>query len=201
MHKITCARWLAREIEEAGETVLGVVPNAVDPREFFLEAPIETRGPRVVALYHRHPVKGPDVLIAALDRLRAAMPEVRADVIAARPPSHRLPPWVDVHLRLPIASLRALYNRAAVVLHTSRSEGWGLVPMEAAACGCAVAATANEGVREYLADGETMRVDLLWHPDERIRLARAAGEAVARYRWPELTARFEALLQRGVAAV
>jgi hypothetical protein len=70
-------------------------------------------------------------------------------------------------------------------------------------------------VQEYLADGATMRAvpvgdgaalaeaarDLLMHPDERLRLARAAGEAVAGYRWPELTGRFEALLEQRVAAV
>lgn len=212
--RITVAEWIRRRVEAEGGPVAGVVPNAVDPAEFFVERPVEGRPARVVALYHRQHVKGPDVLIEALERLKAALPEVEADVIAARRPSHRLPGWVRVHVRPSVPALRALYNGAAVVLHTSRSEGWGLVPMEAAACGCAVAATASEGVQEFLADGHSMRavpvgdgaalaaaaLDLLRHPEERVRLARAAGEAAARYRWPELTARFEALLQQGVAA-
>ena len=37
--------------------------------------------------------------------------------------------------RPPVDALRALYNGAAVFLHPSRSEGFPLVPMEAAACG------------------------------------------------------------------
>lgn len=207
--RITCARWLARRVEEEGEAVAGVVPNAIDPSEFFIERPVERRPLRVVALYHRLPVKGPDVLIEALERLKAALPAVEADVFAARRPGRRLPGWVRVHVRPDVEALRALYNGAAVFIHPSRGEGWPLVPMEAAACGCAVAASANEGISEYLTYGATMRAvpvgdgaalaeaafGLLRHPTERIRLARAAGEAVARYRWPALTAHFEALLE------
>jgi glycosyltransferase involved in cell wall biosynthesis len=209
MHRITCAHWLRRAVEASGAPVLGVVPNAIDPAEFFLERPIEGRARRVVALYHRHEVKGPDVLLDVLGRLRAAMPGVEADVFAARPPSHRLPPWVRVHVRPSTAALRAIYNGAAVLLHTSRSEGWPLVPMEAAACGCAVAATANEGIREYFADGETMRAvppgdaaalaeaagGLLADLEARTRLAEAARRAVGQLSWETSTARFEALLQ------
>jgi glycosyltransferase involved in cell wall biosynthesis len=212
MHRITCAHWLRHAVEAEGEAVLGVVPNAIDPDEFFVERPLEARPPRVVALYHRHPVKGPDVLITVLRHLREARPDVEADVFAARPPSHRLPSWVRVHVRPSVAELRALYNGAALLLHTSRSEGWPLVAMEAAACGCAVAATANEGIREYLADNESMRavasgdgealaraaLDLLDSPAERVRLAEAARDAVADYRWTTSTERLEVLLQRVV---
>jgi glycosyltransferase involved in cell wall biosynthesis len=81
--------------------------------------------------------------------------------------------------------------------------------MEAAACGCAVVATANDGIQEYLEDGATMRMvsvgdaralaraadALLDDASQRIRLAEAARSEVARYRWSELSARFEALLQ------
>ena len=209
MHRITCAKWLRDVVEEAGAPVLGVVPNALDPDEFFLERPVETRPRRVAALYHRHPVKGPDVLIEALGYLKAAVPDVKADVFAARPPSHRLPPWVRFHVRPAAAALRAIYNSAGVLLHTSRSEGWPLVPMEAAACGCAVAATGNEGIREYLTEGVTMRAVpagdgralaeaarfLLESDGERVRLAEAARRAVASFTWEASTAHLEALLQ------
>lgn len=200
---LTCAGWLAREIEAAGRAVRAVIPNAIDPREFGLDEPVSGRAPRVVALYHRHPVKGPDVLIEALTRVLREWPHTTAAVFCARPPSHRLPTEVEVHVRPDPLALRRLYNSAAVLLHPSRSEGWPLVPMEAAACGCAVVACANPGVQEYLRDGETMRavpvgdgaalgratLDVLANPDERVRLAEAARTRVGAMSWAESTAR------------
>ena len=206
--RIAVATWIAETVEAAGCPVAGVVPNAVDPADFTLDAPVAGRGPRVVALYHRLPAKGPETLVAALDHLRRLRPDVEADVIAARPPSHRLPKYVRVHIRPDAHALRALYNRAAVVLHTSRLDGWGLVPMEAAACGCAVVATASRGVAEFLRAGVSMRevpvgdalalaaetAALLADEPARVALATAGMADVARFSWDASTAEFERLL-------
>ena len=199
MRRITCASWLAEEIRQSGETVDAVIPNAVDPADFGVDVPIEDRRPSVVALYHRHPVKGPDVLIEALERIRVSSPDVRSTVFSARPPSHALPDGVEVHVRPD--DLRGLYNASAVLLHPSRSEGWPLVPMEAAACGCAVVGCANPGVQEYLEPGVSMRavpvgdgralgeaaLDVLNDAALRQRLAAAAQEVVMRSSWTDST--------------
>ena len=212
MVRIAVARWIAETVEATGFPVLGVVPNAVDPADFALDMPLDGRGARVVALYHRLPSKGPDTLITALHEMRHIRGDLEADVIAARPPSHVFPPWVRVHVRPAPDELRALYNGVAVVLHTSRLEGWGLVPMEAAACGCAVVATASRGVAEFLRAGVSMlevpvgdagalaeaAIGLLDDPDSRIRLAHAAMADVARFSWDASTDAFETLLMQAV---
>lgn len=209
LSKFTCANWLRREIEQAGEEVLGVVPNAIDPQEFFIEEPIETRPDRVVSLYHRHPVKGADTLIRTLQVMKQALPELEADVFSARRPSHRLPSWVNIHVRPSIQDLRRLYNRSAVLLHTSRREGSPLVPMEAAACGCALVATDNEGVQEYFRNGDSMRMApigdaeslaesacaLLRDAKERKRLATAALDSVLALAWTDSTMELERILK------
>ena len=209
MPLLTCAEWLRDEMRASGLDPLAVIPNAVDPRDFALDVPVEDRPPRVVALYHRHPVKGPDVLIEAIEQLQAAMPSVAVTVFSARPPSHRLPAGVNLLVRPEPAALRSLYNHSSVVLHTSRSEGWGLVPMEAAACGCAVVASDSRGVSEYLEDGISMRAvpagdgaalgqaarAVLRDSTERVRLALAARHAVSRFRWDESTAILESALR------
>ena len=209
MTRVAVAEWIAETLREHGEDVAAVVPNAIDPAAFALDRPVRTRETRVVALYHRLPVKGPDVLVTALERLREELPEVQADVISARPPRHHLPGWVGLHIRPNAETLRAIYNRAAVCLHTSRLEGWGLVPMEAAACGCAVVATASRGVAEFLRDGRSMvevpvgdgralateAARLLRDVDARATMAQAAMEDVARFSWEESTHRFEAVLR------
>lgn len=208
LRRVAVAAWLADVLREAGHPVEGVVPNAVDPDEWFVTTPQADRSARVIAMYHRHPVKGPEVLIEALRDLRRRRPEVTASVVAARPPSHRLPEWVDLSIRPARDELRALYNRAAVCLHTSRVEGWGLVPMEAAACGCAVVATASRGPREFLTPGRSMvevpvgdarglaeaAARVLSDVPLRTRLAEAARASVASFSWSASTDRLEALL-------
>ncbi len=208
MARIAVASWIAATIEAAGFPVLGVVPNAVDPAEFAVDVPLTNRGPRIVALYHRLPVKGSDTLVTALGEIRHLRRDVQADVFAARRPGRVLPPWVRIHVRPDAVMLRALYNRSAVALHTSRLEGWGLVPMEAAACGCAVAATASRGVAEFLRAGVSMdevpvgdagalaeaAVGLLDDPDRRIQRAEAAIADVGRFSWSESTDTFERLI-------
>jgi len=206
--RIAVSEWVATLVRDHGYPVLGVIPNAVDPADFTLTTPVSDRPPSVVALYHRHPVKGPDTLISALHRIRDARPDVTTTVLAARPPSHRLPDGVDVEIRPAADRLCQLFNASAVCLHTSRSEGWALVPMEAAACGCAVAATASRGPREYLTDGASMlevpvgdgialadtALRLLNDETLRVRIAEAGVRDVAGFSWAESTARLERLL-------
>ena len=203
--RLTVASWLAALLESHGAPVEAIVPNAVDRTVFTPTRPLEERERRVVALYHRHPVKGPETLLEALHRMKELDPEVGADVISSRPPQHRFPDWVSVHVRPPQDKLVWLYNGASVCLHTSRLEGWGLVPMEAAACGCAVVATASRGVSEYLSDGRSMclvevgdaeglathAAGLLADMERRLELARAAVEDVSRFTWTDSTRRLE----------
>ncbi len=205
----TCARWLADAVRAAGHPALGHLPNAVDPDEFGLDRPLAGRAPRVLWLYHRLPSKGPDEGQAAIARIRAARPDAQVDVFCARPPAHRFPDGVRVHVRPDHATLRRLYNEAAVFLHPSHVEGWPLPPMEAMACGAAVIAAANDGVREYL-DATCGRLvplgdagaladaalALLANDAERVRLAEAARERVAGFSWDDSTTRLEGFLDR-----
>ena len=206
--RIAVASWIAETVGAAGAPVAGVVPNAVDTDRFRSFVDPADRAPRVIALYHRLPSKGPDILIDTLQGLRSDMQEVEADVIAARPPQHRFPSWVRVHVRPDAYQLVDLYNHAAVCLHTSRLEGWGLVPMEAAACGCAVVATESKGVNEYLVPDRSMLqvpVDdiaglvaacrrVLADDALRLRLSEAAVEDVSRFSWEASTDQLERLL-------
>ncbi len=49
--------------------------------------------------------------------------------------------------------MAAFYNRCDLFVFASRSEGFGLPPLEAMACGCAVVTTDCGGVRDYVAPG------------------------------------------------
>ena len=204
----TCARWLADAVEAAGHPTLGHLPNAIDPDEFGLDRPIADRDPRILWLYHRLPSKGPAEGLETLRSVLAQRPEVEVDVFAARPPSHRFPDGVSVHVRPERATLRELYNRAAVFLHPSHIEGWPLPPMEAMACGAAVVAAANDGVREYLdptcgrlapvGDASALAqatLDVLASERDRVTLAESARQRVSTYSWASSTDRLVEILE------
>ena len=148
------------------------------------------------------------MLVETLRQLGRDRPDVGLTVFSARPPRHRLPAGVEVVVRPDARRLRALYNRASVCVHTSRLEGWGLAAMEAAACGCAVVATASLGPREYLEPGRSMvevpvgDADAVAREARRLlddgarrgALAEAAVADVARFSWDDATDTFEQLL-------
>jgi glycosyltransferase involved in cell wall biosynthesis len=66
---------------------------------------------------------------------------------------------VTVLPRLPREEIAELYRASDVLLFPVRwEEPWGLVPLEAMACGCPVIATARGGSAEYLQDRENCLV-------------------------------------------
>jgi len=209
LKKIVIAKWLKVAAEAMGEEAYGPVPIALDPTEFSVERPIDSRPLRVTMLYHRLPIKGGSEGIEILKNVKETHPKLKAIIFAARKPSATIPEWIELRIRPDIPLLKEIYNSTSVFLHTSHQEGWGLPPMEAMACGCAVVAAANEGVQEFITDGKTglLRpvgdVDalaeavrkLLDNDELRIQLAEAGREAVQQFTWEKNVRQFEHILK------
>jgi len=209
MKKIVIARWLKEAAEEMGEEAYGPVPIALDPDEFSLDRPIDTRPQRVTMLYHRLPIKGGSEGIEILKNVKETHPKLKAIIFAARKPSATIPEWIELRIRPDTPQLREIYNSTSVFLHTSHQEGWGMPPMEAMACGCAVVAAANEGVQEFITDGETGFLKpigdvsalteaictLLDNDELRIQLAEAGRNAVQQFTWEKNVRKFELILK------
>lgn len=112
----------------------------------------------------------------------------------------------------PGAELAAYYRAADVVVQSSRAEGFGLVPVEALACGTPVVASAVGGLRETVRDGETgwsfaagddaalaaAVADVLDHPEEARRRV-VAGQAMVRQRYSSADA-FRRVVDAALAA-
>jgi len=111
-------------------------------------------------------------------------------------------------------AVAAWMRSADAVVAAPWYEPFGIVPVEAMACGVPVIGSAVGGLLDTVVDGHTgflvrprdpeaiaERVDfLLTHPRVRARMARAAIARAALYQWPKVAHRMAALYARAVAA-
>lgn len=165
---LTCgeARLLHRTHAVTGARI-DVVPAGVDSRLF---APANNRrlqpratAPKLLFVGRLQPLKGPDIAIRSLAELRKHIPDATLTIIGGvsgngegvtgprqlRQLARTL--GVDDAVRLidaiPQTELVAHYHDADVVLAPSRSETFGLVALEAQACGTPVVAAAVSGLQ------------------------------------------------------
>lgn len=213
LHKIFIARWLLERALELGvpEPMTTLIPNAVPLDVFRVLRPVSDRPVHVAMLYSSQPYKGGRIGLDILHAVREQVPDLRAVLFGVERRPRGLPDWIT-YLRSASAEelARDVYNRAAVYLCPSLSEGWHLPPAEAMACGCALVSSDIGGVRDYAADRDTALlypagdigaaaerlVHLLRHPSERVLLANRGRERVGTFTWQRSGAMLEALLQR-----
>jgi D-inositol-3-phosphate glycosyltransferase len=161
------------------------------------------------------PLKAPDVLLRAVHRMIDERPELRDNLVVAvvggpsgsglRKPESLQRLAKKLHIAdvvrferpQPAAQLARWYRVADVVAVPSYSESFGLVALEAQACGTPVVAASVGGLREAVADGESgLLVEghdpaqwgrelglLLDDPERRALLAKGAVEHAATFGW------------------
>jgi glycosyltransferase involved in cell wall biosynthesis len=129
------------------------------------------------------PVKALDALLRAFALVAAAHPAARLVVVGDGPERSRLRALVaslglENRVRLPgfIAEASRVMPAFDVYVSSSRKEGLPLAPLEAMACGLAVAATRVPGHVDVVEQGVT---GLLVAPDDDRALSRAMGDLLA----------------------
>lgn len=198
--KVVVASWLTEVGGRYGvpEDRFAVVPVGIDHDLFRVERGPSDRPIDVAMLYNRHPSKGWETGIDALERVRAVRTDLSVTAFSIVEPSHELPHWVDLSIDPPRETLALdVLNRSKVFLQPSIHEGLGLTAIEAQACGCALVTTDNGGSRDYAEDGVTALVGpagdagalaeavlrLLGDDEERTAIASAGTRGAARYDW------------------
>jgi glycosyltransferase involved in cell wall biosynthesis len=176
-----------------------VLPNCVDlaafapgPRPEDLQVSLGLRGRSVVMTLGRlaseERYKGFDEVMEVLPELSVAIPDVAYLICGDGPDRPRLVRKAEdlgVADRVRFAGFvpeerKADYYRLAdAYVMPSRGEGFGIVLLEAMACGVPVVASTLDGGREAVRDGE---LGILVDPGDRAALKRAILEALARPR-------------------
>lgn len=182
--------------------------------------------PHLVFAARLQPLKGVDLAVRAL----AAIPEDRRPrlVIAGEPASDflgyaadvkslvaelNLEPYIEYRGSLSRKELARLLGRAQILLNPSHSETYGIINVEAAACGTPVIASRVGGMVDSVRDGETGYLiptrspdawaeaieEVLDSPDLCERLSRSAREFALSRGWREV-ARELADVYRGEVA-
>ncbi len=158
MHKIVVSQWLRKVVEDCGEKA-DWVPNGFDFHFFKLTVPVDQRmATEIIALYHTDRRKGLDVAFEAFRLARARLPLLHVTLFGTPARPERLPEWIEYYQRPDRETFNRIYNRAAIFVGSSYTEGWGLTVGEAMQCGCAVACTDNKGYLEMARDGVTALV-------------------------------------------
>lgn len=207
LRKIVIAKWLQSLASELGQPS-DLVYNGLNFDDFGVDVPIEQKDKReLIILYHTSEWKGSRIGLEALELVRAEEPEAHLTVFSATRKPSGFPDHVEYHYRPDPKALRALYNRAAIYLGTSFTEGWGLTLSEAMQCGSALACTDIPGY-EIAIEEETalksppgdaaalaqnilrlMREDAL-----RARLAHAGNALIQNYTWDRAYRAFSSAL-------
>jgi glycogen synthase len=171
---ITCSQYMQRQVEDIFQlpsAKIDVVPNGVDPRDFEVD-PDDARvtratltGPRtrmVLFAGRLEYEKGVQTLLHALARVRAQVGPTRLFVAGIGTYSEELRRQVrelglQRHVRftgfVKDRELRLLYGAADVAVAPSIYEPFGLVAVEAMACGTPVVVGDTGGLREIVSDG------------------------------------------------
>ncbi len=203
-----------------------VVPCGVNIDAFAPHGPVAVRNnrPRIVSVGRLVPRKGFETLIQALPRVPGAelvivggphITRLADDPQAQR--LQRLAVELGVADRVGLlggvtrAEMPSLLRSAEVVACTPWYEPFGIVPLEAMACGVPVVATAVGGIRDTVVDGGTGRLVPPKDPDALGdalaalicdgRRARALGKAGcararARYTWDRVAADTERIYEK-----
>jgi glycosyltransferase involved in cell wall biosynthesis len=199
--KFAASKWLVQQIEATGQQC-AYLPNGVDSRTFHISIPVENRFAHCVCMMiSDQPVKGSADGLEALRIVYKKIPDVSASLYGTQVCPSDLESWMS-YSRLPsLEKLVSIYNRSAVFVSSSLSEGFGLPACEAAACGAALCLTAYGGHSEYAIHEETALVSEPGRPEAlaaniirlmtdealRVRLASCARRIIEGFSWEKST--------------
>lgn len=214
LYKIVISKWLQNIMRsEYGDANVDLVPNSVDHTQFFSRVRGKQLIPTVGFMYAHSKIKGVDITLQVLDRLRITIPNLRVIAFGSVKPEKNtdFDDRIEFYLSPAQDKIRDLYAQCDVWLTASRTEGFNLPAMEAMACRTPVVSTKTGWPEEGVVTGENgvlVNIDdvdaltqgaatILSLPDYAWReMSENAYNTVALSNWQESTSQFEKALER-----
>lgn len=156
LKKIVITKWLEKlAIEKFQEQVVGLVPDGVDLSKFYNQDKKINRNKKILMMYHPLEKKGFSDGLRAFCEVKKKYPEIGLTLFGAYPLKENV---LDCkyYFQPNEEKLRELYSESDIFIWPSRVEGFGLPPMEAMACKCAVVSTDTGAIREYSVPDKTV---------------------------------------------
>jgi alpha-1,3-mannosyltransferase len=178
-----------------------VIPNGVDAA-WFARVRRRTSCPTLLAIGVSAPHKRPELLVAAQQSLRAALPDARI-ILTGGPPGSTAPgvEWRGV---VSEDELRELLAQASMVCSASDYEGFGTAVLEAMAAGVPCAVRLEHPLAAFAEQGALFTVDfhrpdlaamqlraLLCDQDRLSETAQRGRKLAARYSWRAVADHYE----------
>jgi hypothetical protein len=152
---ITIAPWLTELMKEKfNRNDVTEINNGIRLDKFYPPTRKDFGQASILLMASVQELKGTTDAIDALTIVKERHPHVKITMfgMCERP---NAPFDFEYHQDPPYDTLLSLYQNAAVFIFPSHGEGWGITPMEAMACKCAVVAT-NVGCIPILNNGENL---------------------------------------------
>lgn len=208
LKQITIAPWLTELMKKKFKRdVAAEIFNGIRIEKFMPSSTKKTECNSILMLYSRLESKGSKDGIAAFNKLLRKYHDVEITLFGICERPDYLDSRINYEQNPQVDKLIQLYQKAAIFLFPSHSEGWGLPPMEAMACKCAVVAT-NVGCIRSINNGKNVFIVETGNPDNiyealiklienshlRDQIAYEGYKTIQNYTWENAAAKLERVL-------
>jgi len=161
LKKIVISTWINNKLKDNfGESNYPIVLNGLDYEKFYNNNKnYKKKGDNLTCLMLNHdlPQKGVKYGIEAFEKAREKYPKLQLKMFGYNS-SKNIPDYVSYIQSPSEEELLGIYRTADIFIFPSLEEGWGLTPIEAMACECAVVGTDTGFVLDLGKDGQNMLI-------------------------------------------
>lgn len=209
---VSVSNWIKNTIEnELDVKFEAVIQNAPGCDQFYPENRNQNNTLRILTSYRKEDWKGFPDAAEAFRKAKDICPEIK--LVAFGPCTNGdLPEDVECHQNPVGDKLRAIYNSCDIFLFPSHCEGFGLPPMEAMACKCAVVTTNVGAIPDYTVAGETALISepgdidglsqhiitLVKDRDKRSKISENGYNYIRKFNWEDSCDKLECLFEKSL---
>lgn len=212
LRKIVVSSWINKQLKDnLNIGPFPVVYNGINLDKFYNENKVfkqKNEKKQFLMLNHVLETKGVSYGIQVFERVREKYPEIKIKMFGMCS-NNNLPDYVEYIYMPSPDTLKKLYCESDIFIFPSLEEGWGLTPIEAMACECAVVGTNTGFVLDLGRHGENMLIsnpkdvegmvnnicELMENPKKLERISIEGRQTVNELSWDKACEKFTCLLR------